>query len=47
MVKEYHLSEALLPALKYALEEVFGSEYISKVISSIKLYRPLELISDN
>jgi hypothetical protein len=38
--KEYHLSEALFPALKYALEETFGGEYISEVVSSVKFYRP-------
>jgi hypothetical protein len=45
--KEYHLSEALVPALKYALEEAYGKEYIAKVVSSVKFYRPPESGKDN
>lgn len=37
--KEYHLSEALYPALRDVLEEVFGKEYISNAISRAKYYR--------
>jgi hypothetical protein len=38
--KEYRLDDALFPALKYALEEAFGREFISKVVQSVKFYRP-------
>jgi hypothetical protein len=31
--KEYHLNEALYPALNKVLEEVFGNEYIANTIS--------------
>jgi hypothetical protein len=45
--KEYHLNEVLVPALRYALEEAYGKEYIAKVISSAKFYRPPEPGKDN
>ncbi len=45
--KEYHLNEAIAPALKYALEEEYGKEYIEKVISSAKFYRPPDSGKDN
>jgi hypothetical protein len=45
--KEYHMSEAIIPALKYALEEAYGKEYIAKVISSAKFYRPPDSGKDN
>ena len=34
--KEYHLNDTLYPALRDVLEEVFGKEYISGVISKAK-----------
>jgi hypothetical protein len=37
--KEYHLNEAVYPALLEVLEEVFGKEYISSAISRAKFYR--------
>lgn len=37
--KEYHLNEALYPALLEVLEEVFGKEYIASAISRAKFYR--------
>lgn len=37
--KEYHLNEAIYPALRDVLEEVFGKDYVSKVILKAKYYR--------
>jgi hypothetical protein len=37
--KEYHLNEALYPALRDVLEEVFGKEYVANAISRAKYYR--------
>ena len=37
--KEYHLNESLYPALRQVLEEVFGKDYVSNVISRAKYYR--------
>jgi len=37
--KEFYLNEALYPALLDVLEEIFGKEYVSKVISGAKYYR--------
>jgi len=37
--KEYHLNEALYPALLDVMEEIFGKEYVSNVISRAKFYR--------
>lgn len=45
--KEYHLSEAIAPALKYTLEEEYGKEFIEKVISSAKFYRLPDSGKDN
>lgn len=36
---EYHLDEALYPALRDVLEEVFGKEHISRIIERAKFYR--------
>jgi hypothetical protein len=37
--KEFHLVEALYPALKDALESVLGKERVEKVIESAKYYK--------
>ena len=37
--KEYHLSEALYPALLEVLEETFGKDYIENEISRAKYFR--------
>lgn len=37
--REYSLNEALYPALKEVLEEIFGKEYVSSVISRAKFFR--------
>ena len=37
--KEFHLNEAIYPALRDVLEEVFGKEYVDAVISRAKFYR--------
>ena len=37
--KEYHLNEAIYPALLEVLEEVFGKEYVSSAIARAKFYR--------
>ena len=37
--KEYHLNEAIYPALLEVLEEVFGKEYVSIAIARAKFYR--------
>lgn len=44
--REYHLSEALYPALLDVMEEVFGKEYVSKVIARVKYYRDPKSKSD-
>lgn len=38
--EEFHLNKALFPALKEALEDIFGEEYIGKVVSSVKYFKP-------
>jgi hypothetical protein len=38
--EEFHLNEALFPALNEALEDVYGKEYIGKVVSGVKYFRP-------
>ena len=38
-VKEYRLNEALYPALLEVMEEIFGKEYVSKMISRAKYFR--------
>jgi len=37
--KEYHLNEALYPALLEVLEEIFGKEQMTSAISRAKYYR--------
>ena len=37
--KEYHLNEAVYPALLEVLEEIFGKECVDNVISRAKFYR--------
>lgn len=38
--EEFHLNKALFPALKNALEDVYGKEYIAKVVSGIRYFKP-------
>ena len=38
-LEEFHLNEDLYPVLQEVLEEVFGKEYIEKVISSAQFIR--------
>lgn len=45
--REFHLDEELLPALRFALEERLGKEYVSKMVSSAKYCRPPESGVDN
>lgn len=40
--KEYHLNEALYPALLDVMEEIFGKEHIANTISRAKYYRDPE-----
>ena len=37
--REYSLNEALYPALREVLEEIFGKDYVSQAISRAKYYR--------
>lgn len=38
-LNEYHLNQSLFPALRETLEEVFGKEYITKVVTGVKYYK--------
>jgi hypothetical protein len=38
-LNEYHLDQSLFPALREALEEVFGKEHIAKVAAGVKYYK--------
>ncbi len=38
--EEFHLNEALFPALKETLESVYGKEYIGKIVSGVKFFKP-------
>jgi hypothetical protein len=38
-LNEYYLDESLFPALREALEEVFGKEHIEKVAVGVKYYK--------
>jgi hypothetical protein len=39
VLNEYHLDQSLFPALREALEEVFGKEQIAKVAAGVKYYK--------
>lgn len=38
-LREFHLNEALFPALQAVLEEVFGKEAVAEAIARAKYYR--------